>query len=105
MSNIDLGTLSVSELNALKGNIDNAIDQRRHTELMELNSQIHAIVDASPFTLEEILEARKVKVRKPVAPKYAHPDDSSMTWTGRGRRPLWVEEQLNNGKTLEDLAI
>ena len=103
MSNIDLGTLSVSELNALKGNIDSAIDLRRQSELMELNNQIHAIVDGSPFTLEEIMGARKV--RKPVAPKYAHPDDRSLTWTGRGRRPLWVEEQLNNGKTLEDLTI
>lgn len=103
MSTIDLGTLSVSELNHLKGNIDNAIDQRRQSELMDLNNQIHALVDASPFTLEEILNARKV--RKPVAPKYQNPDDSTLTWTGRGRRPLWVEEQLNNGKTLEDLAI
>lgn len=103
MSNIDLGTLSVSELNALKGNIDSAIDQRRQSELMELNTQIHALVDASPFSLEEILNARKV--RKPVAPKYRNPDDGSQTWTGRGRRPLWVEDQLNDGKTLEDLSI
>lgn len=38
-------------------------------------------------------------------PKYANPDDASQTWTGRGRKPNWVIEALDNGKALEDLSI
>ena len=40
-----------------------------------------------------------------VAPKYANPADASQTWTGRGRRPIWVQAALDSGKTLNDLEI
>lgn len=45
------------------------------------------------------------KVRGKVAPKYQHPDNPSQTWTGRGRKPLWVAEHLKTGATLEQLSI
>jgi DNA-binding protein H-NS len=44
-------------------------------------------------------------VRKPVEAKYRHPENAELTWTGRGRKPVWVQELLTAGKTLEDLAI
>ena len=39
------------------------------------------------------------------APKYANPQDPTMTWTGRGRKPRWVQESLESGKELDDLLI
>jgi DNA-binding protein H-NS len=39
------------------------------------------------------------------APKYANPADPSQTWTGRGRKPNWLIEALNEGKSLEDMAL
>ncbi|WP_407690599.1 H-NS histone family protein [Rhodophyticola porphyridii] len=43
--------------------------------------------------------------RKVSAPKYRHPDNPSITWTGRGRRPTWINEALAAGKSLEDFEI
>ena len=103
MTEINLDKLSVEQLENLKKGIDGAIDRRRNIELMAVREQVDALVDTSPFNLEEILEARPPK--KPVAPKYQHPDDSTLTWTGRGRKPLWVIEQLENGLSIEALAI
>lgn len=40
-----------------------------------------------------------------VAPKYRSQEDSSLTWTGRGRKPLWVQAWIDAGKSLEDLLI
>lgn len=37
--------------------------------------------------------------------RYRHPDEPSLTWTGRGRKPVWVAEWLAGGGTLEDLEI
>jgi DNA-binding protein H-NS len=37
--------------------------------------------------------------------KYRNPDDPSETWSGRGRPPKWVQAALDQGQTLEDLAI
>lgn len=41
--------------------------------------------------------------RKSVAPKYRGPNGE--LWTGRGKKPRWVEAALSAGSTLEDLAI
>ena len=38
-------------------------------------------------------------------PKCQHPDDPMKTWTGRGKRPSWLNELLSQGKTLENLKI
>ena len=43
--------------------------------------------------------------RAQVAPKYRNPDNASETWSGRGRKPKWVEEQLAAGKSQEALLI
>ncbi|MGB1258232.1 MAG: H-NS family nucleoid-associated regulatory protein [Thiolinea sp.] len=103
MTAINLDKLSVEQLENLKSGIDAAIERQRNIELMAMREQVDALVDASPFSLEEILEARPP--RQPVAPKYQHPDDSTLTWTGRGRKPLWVIEHLEKGQSIETLAI
>ena len=41
--------------------------------------------------------------RKKVAPKYR--GSNGELWTGRGRRPAWVESELSKGRTMGDLAI
>jgi DNA-binding protein H-NS len=40
--------------------------------------------------------------RRSVAIKYRSGDN---TWTGRGRKPKWVEEHLSSGGSLESLAV
>lgn len=102
-SNIDLDNLSITELGSLKSTIDSAIENKRHTELLEVRRKLEELIDDSPFTLQEVLDAKPM--RKPVKPKYRHPDDASMTWTGRGRRPRWVDECIKAGKSLDDLVI
>lgn len=37
--------------------------------------------------------------------RYRHPDNPSLTWTGRGRKPAWVVEWLDNGGTLDQLEV
>lgn len=36
--------------------------------------------------------------------KYCHPENSLITWSGRGRKPTWVDDWLKNGGTLEELS-
>ena len=37
--------------------------------------------------------------------KYRRPEDSALTWSGRGRRPQWFVEALDAGKKPQDLFI
>ena len=43
--------------------------------------------------------------RYEVAPKYRNPDNSREVWSGRGRKPKWVEDKVAGGSKLEDLLI
>lgn len=103
MTDINLAELSVEQLEALKGDIDKAVEGKKTSELLEVRAKLDELIDNSPFTLEEVLEAQKM--RKPVEPKYRNPNDANQTWTGRGRKPLWVVEHLENGGSLEDVLI
>ncbi|SEP14735.1 DNA-binding protein H-NS [Salinihabitans flavidus] len=61
------------------------------------------------FTFDDLLqETGKRASRKTVRkgePKYAHPDDKSVTWTGKGRKPRWFTEAIAAGWTPEQLEI
>ncbi|WP_150428841.1 ParB/RepB/Spo0J family partition protein [Dechloromonas sp. CZR5] len=37
--------------------------------------------------------------------QYRHPDNAELEWTGRGRKPKWVEHCLAGGMTLDDLKV
>jgi DNA-binding protein H-NS len=43
--------------------------------------------------------------RRKVQPKYRNPENEGETWSGRGRKPRWVEMALAHDRTLDDLAI
>lgn len=51
------------------------------------------------------LKRKRGGSRGVVPPKYRNPNNPAETWTGRGRQPKWVEELLNQGRTLDDLLI
>lgn len=103
MNDINLENLSVSELDNLKSNIDYALNNRRHSELIKTRQKIEELIEKSSFSLQEVLNVRPT--RKTVEPKYRNPKNPERTWTGRGRRPAWVEESLASGLSLDDLAI
>lgn len=80
-------------------------------------AQVVAVAKKNGFELHELIGAPvsiiatakgSVKPRKKrgkVAPKYRNPADSSQTWTGRGRQPLWVQDMLRTGRSLDDVRI
>lgn len=103
MTTVNLDNLSIDQLNQLTMTIDSTLVNKRQLELIDLRDQVDALIGSCPFTLEEVLAAKPV--RKPVLPKYKNPQDAEQTWTGRGRRPRWVEDCLSNGMDLTDLLI
>ncbi len=104
MANVDISNLSVAELEALKGSIDTAISSRRQTELVGLREAIEEMLEKAGFTLEEVMQARPAKKRV-IEPKYFNPNNQEQTWSGRGRKPSWVEELLASGGSLENCML
>lgn len=104
MTDIAFDSMSLSELKKLKKDVDKAINSYEERRKAELATELDAIARQKGFTLSE-LSATSRKRKSTAAPKYRHPENPSITWSGRGRRPKWIAEALENGKSLDDLRI
>jgi DNA-binding protein H-NS len=104
MPDIDLTQLSKRELQELSKNIDKELKRREVEDKKNVLLQMKELAASVGMTVEEIIENTPQKKTKG-EPKYQNPDDSTQTWTGRGKRPGWLNEQLDRGKTLKDLEI
>lgn len=105
---MDLSSLSLVELQDLQKRIPGEIKRREESEKVNVLNELKAMAQAKGFTLEQLMDSKVVKTRKPsgsVAPKYRHPDNAELQWTGRGRKPRWVEEWLSQGGPLTAITI
>lgn len=101
---IDLSKLSILELETLAREVETEITNRRAAEKERVLQQMRELAASVGMTLEELLREQRTPAVT-AAPRYRHPDDPSLTWSGRGKRPAWVNEALAAGKTLDDLAV
>lgn len=102
---IDLTSLSLKELKKLQKDVETAIADFQDRERRQALAEVEAFARERGLSASDLEGLLKRKTRKPVAPKYANPADATQTWTGRGRKPLWVVEALEAGKSLDDLKI
>ena len=105
---MNLSEMSIDQLQQLQDQIEREIKQRRSRDRKEVVAKIRAMAAAGGFTLEELVSGVGADIAKQVRsvpPKYRHPQRSELTWTGRGKKPLWVVEALKSGKSLSDLLI
>jgi len=119
---MDISKLSIQELRKLNKKIEAELKKRDDTAKRDLLKKMQRLAAEHGLSLEEVVgkggtttepkkprasAAAKPKAKKKIVvpPKYRNPDDSAMTWTGRGRKPLWVQKWLDDGKSLEDLLI
>jgi DNA-binding protein H-NS len=106
----DISNLSVSELERLTDEAKALIESKKEQSLDDAVERIMLIVGETGLTLEALMargnhKGSKTSVRKPVAPRYRNPDNSSETWTGRGKQPRWLAAQVAAGAKLDDFLI
>lgn len=105
---MDLSTLSVSQLRDLQQKIPAELKKREAREKTEALNKLRDMAKAFGYSLEELVakEATAVKAGGGKVPvKYRHPQNGGLEWTGRGRKPKWVESWLANGGTLDALRV
>ena len=102
--NIDLEKMDLKELRDLRSKLDRAINSFEERKRREALAAAEEAARVHGFNLAD-LTGGKQRRGGIVAPKYANPEDPTMTWTGRGRKPRWVQEKLDSGRQLEDMLI
>ncbi len=103
-NSVDLSKLSIEEMEILAKDIEAEIISRREADRERVLAQMRELAASIGTTPEELFRRTGKIPEKVVAAKYRHPDNPALSWSGRGKRPLWVVEALASGKTLEDLA-
>ena len=106
MGKIDLNSFSLTELKTLQKDVAKAIDGYEERQRQEARAALEAKARELGFNLSELVDApRRKGARKVNPPKYRHPENGELTWSGRGRRPDWVNAHVNSGGSLDDLLI
>ena len=80
------------ELNMLK---------ERASELSRFIGDLESDDDPNPAKSPKASKAKKDKA----APKYRHPHDETMTWSGNGKRPKWFKDWIDAGNDPTRLLI
>jgi DNA-binding protein H-NS len=103
---IDLTQFTAEQLDAL---IAAAAEQKRRQQrerIGEVRKKVAALAKSEGYTIEELFGgAKPARGGSKVAPKYRNPTNPEQTWSGRGKRPKWMEAAIAGGKKVEDFKI
>jgi DNA-binding protein H-NS len=105
-----LDKLSFAELRELRDRVDAAMSAAQISEKKALREEMEALAAKAGLTIAEILGGQKAAAKSSmkgskVAVKYRNPKDASQTWTGRGRKPIWLVEALKKGQKIEGFLV
>lgn len=101
---LDLSAMPLAELKQLEKHIARTISGYDARKKAEARAQLEAKAKEFGFSLAELTGTEK-RTRRAAAPKYRHPENPAITWTGRGRKPKWFAEYIAAGKPLEKLEL
>lgn len=93
----NLPDMTTDELKAHRAEVDAELKRREAKDRADARKKIVDLATAHGIDLSSITGASKARYRNPEAP--------SETWTGKGRKPRWVQDHLTAGKTLKDLEL
>lgn len=79
----NLKRLSLPELNALRDRVKVQLAHRQDQELAKARERVQAMADELNVKPADLIKS---------PPKYRHPENPDLTWTGKGRAPRWVHE-------------
>lgn len=96
--------MTLRELQELELKVKRARAGAQDRSRMELRKKIEMMVTDAGFKLGDIFGGRGGRGRT-VAAKYVNPDDPSETWTGRGRKPRWLNAKIQEGAKIEKFLI
>ncbi len=98
----DLLSVSSKDLLAFQITLSDAIERRRDQDKSEFLDKVATLATESGFALEEVL---LTPPRKTPAIKYRNPEDPTQGWSGRGRKPNWLLNYLEAGRSLEEFEV
>ena len=105
----DLASMSLEQLQQLEAAVQREKQQRRSQEEDNLYREIREKISVLGISTDDLLKrlgSGKTAQAKPRLPaQFRDPNNAANTWSGRGRKPLWVDAWLKQGRSIDDLRI
>ena len=105
MADFNLEEMSLKELRQMQKDLAKAISTYEDRHKAEARAKLEAIAKEMGYSFAELIGVEVKTTRAPAVAKNRHPENAAVTWSGRGRKPLWFVESLEAGKAPEELAI
>lgn len=103
---MNLSKYTTQELYQLKKDIDKELKSRRRDDAKKAQKEMKAVAEKYGFNLNELVGSQTSRSGRPAGQvRYQHPEDSSKTWSGRGRKPVWIKEWEAAGRSLDELKV
>ena len=105
------------ELDALSELVSATRKEKAIALKQDVKSRVEAMIREAGSSVAELFgyggadEPKSKRTNKsagtktPFAAKFKHPENDTITWSGRGRRPDWFAAHLEAGKNADDLLI
>lgn len=123
---MDLGSMSNTELRRLQTRIGAELQRRNESAKKNALKRMKKIAEEEGISFDDVISeiagsapaksqrrGRKAATARgtkgsptkgsKVPPKYFHPEDPTIGWSGRGRKPHWVIDWLAQNKPIEAL--
>ena len=97
-----LESMSTDELWEFHQEVSSVLEKRIRNKIHRLENIVE-VLELAPSMQPS--EAPKRRPYPKVLPKFQNPARPHETWSGRGKQPHWVSQQLEAGKHIEDLRI
>ncbi|EPZ16304.1 hypothetical protein M622_13030 [Thauera terpenica 58Eu] len=116
---MDLSQYTLPQLQQFRTKIAKEIDKRKTSTKSDLLKRLTKMAKEHGLSLTDVVssaapaapKAKSVTAKALIAPKvplpakYRHPNNKDLAWSGRGRRPQWVDAWLAQGGSLDGLEI
>lgn len=105
----DLSSMSLEQLHQLEQAVQREKQARRAQEEENLYREIREKISVLGISADDLLKrlgsGKSAQVKPRLPAQFRDPANPANTWSGRGRKPLWVEAWLREGRSIDDLRI
>lgn len=101
LNQTDLTHLSHADLESVIQKAKDEQAKRHQQRLLHEISELKKYAEEKGFMVDQIFVPDMISA----APKYRHPTNPDLTWSGKGRRPAWLTDLLLEGTDLDALRI
>ncbi|MCX8049102.1 MAG: H-NS histone family protein [Methylohalobius sp.] len=104
-----LKQLSFEELRRVIEEAQRALELKQKQKREEVIRQIRELAAQAGLEVEvrvkPKMETKPVRRGAKLPPKYRHPNDPALTWSGRGQMPAWLKDLVAQGRDREEFRV